>query len=33
MRSPSSTNERVEIWIGSKRDLVLFSKMWKIGVM
>ena len=33
MRSLSSTNERVEIEIEDKRDLVLFLKMWKIGTM
>ena len=33
MRSLLSTNERVEIGIRGKRDLVIFLKMWEIGVM
>jgi len=33
MRSSSPIKERVEIGIGDKKDLVLFSKIWKIGVI
>ena len=33
MESSSSTNKRVEIGIEGKRDLVLFSKMWKTRVI
>jgi len=33
MRSPSSTNDKNEIGIGIERFFVLFSSIWKTGVM
>jgi len=33
MKKPLSTKERVETWIGERRFLVLFSKIWNIGAI
>ena len=33
MKRTSSTNDRVEMEMFNKRFCILFSKMWKIGVI